>query len=262
MLGTVKEIRRWPLKSMAGEELGECSVDERGVKGDRHFCLYTVADRRVVSAKRTEFPDLLSFEASYVDPLRSTARLDGLEIEFPDGRRFTADERGCVDALTTWFGREVGIGFVGDAADVRPTPGKHAMTGTFFDYAALHLLTDTSLRTLASAAPETQMGVGRCRPNLVIGSPATSGMPEADWVGRTLRLGPDVLIEVTDPCPRCVMFTLEQRDLPHAPRLLKTLAGINMQHVPVLDAVEPCIGVYAFVKRGGQVTVGDPVLVE
>jgi uncharacterized protein YcbX len=35
---------------------------------------------------------------------------------------------------------------------------------------------------------------------------------ETSWVERELRIGDDVVLEITDHCPRCVMTTLPQGD--------------------------------------------------
>ena len=37
---------------------------------------------------------------------------------------------------------------------------------------------------------------------------------ETSWVGREFRIGDDVVLEITGHCPRCVMTTLPQGDLP------------------------------------------------
>jgi uncharacterized protein YcbX len=131
------------------------------------------------------------------------------------------------------------------------------MEGTFFDYAPLHLLTATSVASLTEAAPGSVLDVARFRPNLMLACDAASPYPENEWVGKTLRLGTEILLEVTDPCPRCAMITLAQRDLPKDPALLKILARENSVFVPVLRQEQPTWGIYAFVRRGGTVRVGD-----
>ena len=42
-----------------------------------------------------------------------------------------------------------------------------------------------------------------------------------------LRIGDDVVLEITDHCPRCVMTTLPQRDLPKDSGILRTAARHN-----------------------------------
>jgi hypothetical protein len=53
------------------------------------------------------------------------------------------------------------------------------------------------------------------------------------------------------------MITLAQRDIPKDPLLLKTLGRENNPYVPILELEQPSLGVYAFVRRGGTVRIGD-----
>ena len=72
---------------------------------------------------------------------------------------------------------------------------------------------------------------------------------ESKWVGRELRIGDDVVLEITDHCPRCIMTTLPQGDLPMDNGILRTAARHNEVHV----------GVYGEVRRAGSEQRGDPV---
>ena len=72
---------------------------------------------------------------------------------------------------------------------------------------------------------------------------------ENDWVGHTLVIGDEVRLQITGPCPRCVMTTLPQGDLPKDAGILRTAAQNNQANV----------GVYAAVVTGGTVRRGDGV---
>jgi len=50
-IGLVKQILRFPVKSMGGESLNTAQVDENGVKGDRIFALKELETGFIVSAK-------------------------------------------------------------------------------------------------------------------------------------------------------------------------------------------------------------------
>jgi uncharacterized protein YcbX len=76
-----------------------------------------------------------------------------------------------------------------------------------------------------------------------------AGFAENDWTGRTVAIGGNVRLVITEPCPRCVMITLPQGDLPKDPGILRTAAQHNAVNV----------GVYASVVSGGTVRRGDPV---
>ena len=91
----------------------------------------------------------------------------------------------------------------------------------------------------------------RFRPNLIIDTGPAEGFPENAWIGKTLSIGPEVKIQVTGPCPRCVMTTLAQGDLPKDPGILKTAAQHN----------EVRVGIYASVITAGTIRIGDAVSV-
>jgi uncharacterized protein YcbX len=125
--------------------------------------------------------------------------------------------------------------------------------GTFFDGAVVHLVTTATLDRLHSLSPQSRFDVPRFRPNVVIEvSDGVEDFPENEWVGRTLWLGSAVRLRVTDRCPRCVMTTLNQRDLPKDPNILRTAVLNNGGNV----------GVLASVLRGGRVRRGDAVGLE
>ena len=75
---------------------------------------------------------------------------------------------------------------------------------------------------------------------------------ENAWIGQILAIGDSVRLSVTGPCPRCVMTTLPQGDLPRDPCILRTAAQHNRANV----------GVYASVLQGGRVRRGDSLRLE
>jgi uncharacterized protein YcbX len=257
-IGRIAALRRYPVKSMRGEAVDTAIVTERGLRWDRGYALYDRAERRAGSAKDTHrFPGLLEFGARYVSDPEGAAEPPAVEITFPDGRAMSSDDPDCDSRLTDWFGQPTAISAVTD--DARPAGRKYTMQGTFFDYAPLHLLTDAALAALSARAPGAQVALERFRPNVLIAFDGAEAFPENAWTGRTLRLGDGVVVKATDPCPRCVMPTLAQRDLPKVATLLKTIAKANMVHTPVLESDQPCLGSYAFVVQPGALRCGDSV---
>jgi uncharacterized protein YcbX len=259
-IGAVAAIHRYPVKSMAGESLAVATVGERGVQWDRAYAVFDALERRVASAKHlVTFPGLLEFGARFVPGGRAVPGIPPVEIAFPDGRSVRSNEAGCAEALSAWFGRPTGISAITDDLTARPRAGQYAMADTYFDYAPLHLLTRAAMASLARRSPGSAIVVERFRPNLVIDLAGVEDFPENAWTGRQLRVGREVVIKATDPCPRCAMPTLAQAGLPRDVAVLKRIAQSNTVYTPVLDSDQPCLGAYAFVLRGGVVTVGDPL---
>ena len=279
--GSVRSLWRYPVKSMAGEELDASEVTARGLLGDRAYALIDNADGRVASAKNPrKWPRLFEFGAAFSDNPRSGAALPAVLVTLPDGTVVSSEQPDIDAALSRALGRPVrmqpaepGPADVADSTSPNPWTARaeeywpdmegldfrdtvtdfDLPPGTFFDCAVLHVLTTATLNRLGELYPAGQMAVRRFRPNIVIdlGDGAT-GFVENDWLGRTLHLGEQVQLAISEPCPRCVMITLPQGDLPKDSGILRTAAQHNKTHV----------GVYASVLRGGQVRRGDHITVQ
>jgi uncharacterized protein YcbX len=263
--GRVVAIWRYPVKSMLGEELHVTEVTERGLLGDRAYALVDPETGKVVSAKNPRrWPSLFDFRAAYIEPPQDPQTLPAVRITPPDGVPVRTDQADAEARLAALVGRPVRLTRTAPAGAIAegywpdhdwlaqrdevfdfPLP-----PGTFFDCAAIHLVTTATLDRLRALTPASRFEVARFRPNFVIESGGGSdGFVENDWIGRTIGLG-DVRLRIDGPCPRCVMTTLSQGSLPKDPGVLRTAVVANSGNV----------GVYATVVRSGRVRQGDAVV--
>jgi uncharacterized protein YcbX len=270
-MGAVISLWRYPVKSMMGEELNAAQVTERGLLGDRAYALVDSSDGKVVSAKNPrKWPNLFDFRASFIEPPRAGANLPPVRITLPDGTLTISQQSDLASILSNALNRKVTLNATkrnlgGPASaeeywpdmeglDYRDTVTEFALPeGTFFDAASILVLTTATLDRLRELYPQGRFEVRRFRPNIVM--KPTSGEKtfiENSWIGHTLAIGDEVRLSVTGPCPRCVMTTLPQGDLPGDPGILRTAAQHNQANV----------GVYAAVVRGGTIHRGDPVRLE
>lgn len=264
-LGSVVSLWRYPVKSMMGEEMNAADLTERGVLGDRAYALLDPSTRKVVSAKNPKkWGSLFDFRSALTEPPRIGGPLPSVRITLPDGTMTTSTEADAGSALSEALGRSVQLVSAApeepsleeywpdiEGLAYRETVTDEAMpANTFFDFSVLHILTTATLDRLRELYPEGRFEVRRYRPNVVVETPSDeSGFVENDWVGRSLSFGNEVRVKVTEPCPRCIMTTLPQGDLPRDPGILRTAAKHNEVHV----------GVYASVLRGGRIRRGDAV---
>lgn len=258
--GNVARLWRFPVKSMQGEEVAAAYVSERGLTGDRAFALIDEQDGKPVSAKNTRrWPDIFAYRAAFLDDEEE------VRITLPDGRTVGSEQEDVDGVLSREFRRPVRLArrkpdeplplrqtHDTESPDSSIAAGQVDLPAHFFDDAAVHLLTTSTLEHLTELYPEGHFEVRRFRPNMVVDTTGLSGFVENDWVGRTLRIGASIRLEVTRGCPRCVMTTLPQPDLPRDPGILKTAAKHN----------EVNVGVYARVLQGGSVRIGDRVRLE
>jgi len=264
-LGTVVSLLRYPLKSMQGEELNAAWLTPRGLLGDRAFALVSAEDGKVVSAKNPrKWPRMFEFRAGYVEPPRPERALPPVRITLPDGTTLTTEQDDVHEVLSRCLGRAVTLQSVAperpqleeywpdmEELDHRDTVTDESMpASTFFDLAPIHLLSTATLAALQAACPESRFEVRRFRPNLVIRlDDPRAGFVENGWIDRMVAIGDEVRLQITGPCPRCVMTTLPQADLPADPQILRTAAQQNQAHV----------GVYASIMQGGWIRRGDAI---
>lgn len=268
VVGTVVSLWRYPVKSMMGEELNAADVTERGLLGDRVYALQDVATGKVASAKNPrKWGKLFDFRATFIEPPRSGEKMGAVRITLPDGTIVTSDQDGINQILSSVLGREAVLATTAPRApsleeywpDIDGLAHRETVTdesmpsSTFFDLAVIHLLTTATIDRLRQLYPQGRFEPRRFRPNIMM-DPVTGekGFVEDAWIGRTLAIGERVRLSLTGPCPRCVMTTLPQGDLPRDPGILSTAAQHNQVNV----------GVYASVLQGGTIRRGDPVRLE
>jgi uncharacterized protein len=273
MLGTVAVLRRYPVKSMLGEDLNEAEVSHSGLARDRRLAVVSRRTGKVASAKYPRlWRDLLTLSAEALDD--ATAR-----ITLPGGETLSSTDPGIDEVLSALLNEPVTLSSTpppgatldravpeavlrdGIKAQVPATIieiGAAAPPGTFVDFAPLHLLTTATLDRIAELSPYRRAHLERYRPNVVIRTGA-DGFTENDWIGRELFVGDDLVLRVIARTPRCAIPTLAHGDLPRDTEALRVVARHNrVRPLPDLDP-EPCAGVYAEVLRPGRIRPGDPV---
>ena len=276
MLGTVAVLRRYPVKSMLGEDVDAGDVTFTGLAGDRRLAVISRTTGKIASAK---FPrlwrDLLTLSAAADEGTGDGA----VRITLPEGKTIWSNDAD-VDAVLSdllhepvtltatpppgaALDRAVPEAVLRDGVDAQVPAelmeiGGGGPPGTFVDFAPLHLLTTSTLDRIAELSPHGRVDLRRYRPNVVIRTVAP-GFTENDWLERNLRIGDDIVLRVIARTPRCAVPTLAHGALPRDPDALRVLARHN--RVEPLDSVdpEPCAGVYAQVLRPGRIRTGDAV---
>jgi uncharacterized protein YcbX len=278
-IGTITRLWRYPVKSMGGEPLETAALTWRGIPGDRGWAVYDETRNGITNAKR--LPLLRACRARYTSEPVPGAGSPPAEIVLPEGAPVLSDSADAARRLGDLVGRPVTLRALGpagsDAAPRLTTDGESPDTvrelmgvlpgepmpdlsefpperlrllrqGNFFDALPIHLLTRTTLGTLARLAPESTWDERRFRPNLLVETDAPGDYPELGWIRRRLRVG-DAVIEIAAGCPRCVMVTQAVDELPQDHRVMRTLVR-ETKHTA---------GIYARVAEEGEVRVGDQV---
>jgi uncharacterized protein len=220
----VHEIRRYPVKSMAGESLDAVEVDARGLAGDRWYAVVD-GDGKLSSGKHSA--RFRRRDAVFDYAARTTD--DGVRVSGRGGG-WTVGDPALDAALSGVMGDPVRV--LAEAATPHQDQGEVSLVGTAsLDWCREHLGVDADRR--------------RIRPNLVVDT--SEPFVEETWTGLvsvgTARLRFDQRIE------RCRMIDIAQDGLPPEGGWLKALT----------DTRELCLGIHLDVVEPGTIRRGDEV---
>src|SRR2546425_2116728 len=101
LIGTIQQIWRYPVKSMAGEKLSECSINTLGIPGDRGWALRDEVAEEITNGKR--IPLLMQCAARYREEPGDRS-IPQVEIRFPDGMLIGSDHPQVNDRLSRILG--------------------------------------------------------------------------------------------------------------------------------------------------------------
>jgi uncharacterized protein YcbX len=284
-IGSVAELWRYPAKSMMGDRHAALPVGEMGIAGDRGWAVRDEVRGGIRGAKK--IGGLMGLHARYVTEPALGLAPPPITIELPDGATVSSEDADVDQQLTAALDHGVSLWRLQPPEDLdhyrrgapdsedfevemrsifgrtsdEPLPTFEGLPldvlmeyesppGTYFDAFPMLVMTDRSLATLSSLAPDSKIDVRRFRPNVVValGDDVDGTFPEQDWIGRRLQIG-DVELAVGAPCPRCVMVTRGFDDVPEDRAVLRTVVRQAQQN----------LGVYASVVRGGDLHTGAPV---
>src|SRR5215213_4886995 len=105
IVGMVKEVWRYPLKSMAGERLSTAGVGARGLWGDRGWALRDEAAGEIRGAKIS--PALMLCAARYREEPAAEGAPPHADIKLPDGTETSTDDPKINGLLSELLGRRV-----------------------------------------------------------------------------------------------------------------------------------------------------------
>jgi MOSC domain-containing protein len=255
IVGKVESLWRYPVKSMRGEELEEAFAGYPGVYGDRVFAFkssasptgfpyFTAREQRRLLQYRPQFryPDkaarpvnLTQADKMGAGPLSADISDLMINVETPEGKTLAIDDPVLIEMLRSQ---------VDEKHQLTLMRSHRAMT----DCRPMSLFSLQSARQL-SEETGTPIDKRRFRANVYVDLASDQGFGENELVGRSLKIGPKVILRVLERDPRCVMITLDPDTAERTPAVLKKVA----------QAHEGMAGVYGAVIVEGLLHKGDPV---
>jgi uncharacterized protein YcbX len=255
IVGKIDSLWRYPVKSMRGEELDEAFAGFSGIYGDRLFAFrssaspkgfpyFTAREQTKLLQYRPRFryPDkaarpvnLSEAESMGANPVSADPSELMVDVETPDGRTLAIDN----PALMTMVRADID-----EKHQLTLMRSERAMT----DCRPFSMFSLQSARQLAEETG-TPMDKRRFRANVYVDLTSAQGFAENDYVGRSLRIGPKVVVTILERDPRCMMITLDPDTGEKTPAILKKVA----------QAHDGMAGVYGAVMVEGMLHKGDPV---
>ena len=256
-IGRVESVWRYPVKSMAGEELPEIYAGFAGIWGDRLFAFKSSAtppgfpyltgrEAHQLLMYRPRFRDPQKAakpanlaEAEEISPLLNPVAADpsdlALDIETPSGELLPIDDQTLLQQLN----RLVGNGHL-----LTLLRSERAMT----DCRPISLF---SLQTVHQLGEEIGLALDkrRFRANVYLDLGTAQGFSENDLVGHKVRIGSKVIIAALERDPRCQMITLDPDTAMPNPEVLRAVARGH----------EGTAGIYGAVLAEGIIRSGDAV---
>ena len=103
-IGTIREIWRYPVKSMAGQQLDSCTLGVTGIPADRGWALRDETTGEITNGKR--FPLLMQCAARFCsEPVDDS--IPQVKITFPDGSVTASDAEDVNKRLSDLLGKSV-----------------------------------------------------------------------------------------------------------------------------------------------------------
>jgi uncharacterized protein YcbX len=244
VVARVARVRVYPVKSLAGLDVGRTSVEPWGLRADRRWM---VVDRRGEVVTARERHALLAVRATPDDEGGLTLDADGapsLHVDAPGGPADVPVGISRLDRATSageqadrWLSEVLGetlrLVWLDDPRRRPVAPAHGGADGaplTLADAGPLLLTSTASLRRLDSWLLEearrrgepdpAPLDMRRFRPNVVISGDLPPFVEDA-W--RSVRIG-DVTYRFAEHCDRCVMTTIDPATTATGKEPLRTLA--------------------------------------
>lgn len=257
VVGTIDSVWRYPVKSMRGEKLDEAFVAFAGLMGDRVYgivkgsgnpgfpwhtareqeslLLYQPYYKHPVATLKPEHLEAAQGMAPGINPLYPETEQFAVNVESPDGTTYSLGDGSFLDHLKT----------VTDD----PTLSLKFTQRSQYDCRPLALF---SLQLCDLLTQELKMEIDkrRFRANLYIDWNEDKPY-ETELVGKRLKIGEMLEINVLERDPRCKMITLDPDTSEANPDIIK---HVNKAHAGFA-------GVYGAVLVEGIVKAGDSIQV-
>lgn len=254
-IGSVSTIARYPVKSMAGEEIASAFLGFAGILGDRAYAFVQVGGRKGFPwFTIRDLETLVLYKARFRHPEMAQEPIDAqvsmtlgpgvaslypgedafdVEVETPEGEYIALRDPKLKEHLESETGKQLTLRYSERSlGDCRP----------------VSIFSNNSLVAL-----EDEIGIPldrhRFRANFYVEWHDVAPYYENGLVGRTLKIGERAQIRVTERDPRCKIITIDPETADENPKILRHISSTH----------GGTAGVYGAVLAEGIIRAGDPI---
>ncbi|WP_404293453.1 MOSC domain-containing protein [Cytobacillus kochii] len=236
-IGVLSSLLRYPVKSFGGENVESTRVLPYGVYGDRSHVIID-RSRQGKYLTITQYQEMAAYQATFVSEEKEDTYPE-LQIHTANGERYGWNDERWRQDLRLKSGRDLSF---------------HSFTPSYvpigaIEEAPLLLVTHSSLQYLSKQLGKSEIDPKRFRPNFIIHTDYDRPFSEHDWISNQMKIGEEVVIEITKPCERCMIITVDPKNGKRTPAIHKEIIRTNHNH----------FGVYAKVIQTGKVKLGDEI---
>jgi uncharacterized protein YcbX len=234
-LGQVRELYRYPVKSMAPVAVQSTLLGWHGIESDRRFAFRRMSDNSGFPwLTASKLPSLILYQPFGQDT--SVKELSPTHVRTPEG--FDVPLRS--EELRADISRRFG-------SDVELMKINHGI----FDAATVSIITAATILSIEHQAG-VKLDTRRFRPNIVLETYESQPFHEDNWIGGTVvfgEVGSGAAVNVTMRDERCMMINLDPDTAQQDPTVMKAVVRMNQNNA----------GVYGTVLREGVISVGQRV---
>lgn len=236
MIGIVHKIMRYPVKSFAGESLDKARIMSYGIYGDRSHAFIDKTNNKHLTI--TQYPKMVTYRAEFLGE-GSMEEFPNLKITVNDGLEYIWGESALLQRLEQETNRTL------ESITYSPT---------FVPFPAIEednilLISTKALLELSTSYGES-IDERRFRGNIVYGF-QDSSINEQNLLGKQIKIGSDVILEINKFCERCMIITVDPETGTRQPKLLKQIVKERNNH----------FGLYARVIQTGIIHIGDEIAI-
>jgi uncharacterized protein len=231
-MGSIARLRRYPVKSMRGEDLSEAVIEKHGIYGDRVYAFV------IDNSPNPRLPWMTARHASEMllyQPVFSSS--NQIDVISPDGIKYSVTDEALERRLEEMYGYPLSL--------------KQDLNGCQ-DAKPISILGVQTIDQLEKEVGNKYLSPERFRANIYADWKDGESFQEDKFLGKELSIGNEgVLLKIVKKDSRCIIPTLDPQTTEALPYVLDVIKSKHGGYFGVYAEVESC----GTIKQGDAISV-------